>query len=260
MAGAEVVGVDALGGADAGEGFQMPLGEVDDVDVVAHAGAVGGRVIVAVDREALELAGGHLGDIGEEVIRDAVRVLADEAALVGADGVEVAQQRDAPVLVRHPEVAEDVLDHQLGRAVGVGGREGEVLPDRDRFGRAVNSGGGAEDQVLDPVFLHQLTEDEGAGDVVVVVAERLGDAFADRLEAREMDDRVDLGLGKDLFKTLAVEEVDLVEFEVLAGDLADAVEGLGLGVDKVVDNDEFLPAFEKLDAGVGADIAGAAGD
>ena len=57
------------------------VGQIGDVDVVAHAGAVGGRVVIAKDVNLLQLADSDLGDVGHEVVGDAVGVLADEADL-----------------------------------------------------------------------------------------------------------------------------------------------------------------------------------
>jgi hypothetical protein len=57
--------------------------------------------------------------IGQQVVRDAGRVLADRAGPVGADRVEVAQQRDPPARLGRGDVAQDLLDHHLGPAVGL---------------------------------------------------------------------------------------------------------------------------------------------
>jgi hypothetical protein len=55
----------------------VPLGEVDDVDGVAHAGAVDGVVVATEDLEALAAPGCDLHEVGHEVVRIAPRVLAD---------------------------------------------------------------------------------------------------------------------------------------------------------------------------------------
>ena len=57
----------------------MALGEIDDVDVVPQAGAVRGVVVSAEDHELFTPAHSHLGDERDQVIRDALRVLADPA-------------------------------------------------------------------------------------------------------------------------------------------------------------------------------------
>ena len=49
------------------------------MDVVAHAGSVGRVVVVTKDLNGLELAHGDLGNVGNQVVGDALGVLADEA-------------------------------------------------------------------------------------------------------------------------------------------------------------------------------------
>ena len=68
------------------DGAHMAAGQIHHVDVVAHAGAVRGGIVVAKDMHLFQLAYGHLGDVGHEVIGDAVGVLADEAGLVRTNG------------------------------------------------------------------------------------------------------------------------------------------------------------------------------
>ena len=108
----------------------MAAGQVHDVDVVAHAGAVGGGVVVAEDVDFFQLADGDLGDVGHQVVGDAVGVLADEAGLMGTDGVEVAQQGHVQLRVSLADIGQDALGEGLGGAVGVGGgTNGEILGD-----------------------------------------------------------------------------------------------------------------------------------
>ena len=74
----------------------MAFGQVADVDVVAHAGAVGRVVVVAEDLQLRAPAHGHLRHVGHQVVGRAARVFADQAALVRAHRVEVAQAGDLP--------------------------------------------------------------------------------------------------------------------------------------------------------------------
>ena len=134
---------DGLAGAHAAghpvERRRVPARQVHHVDVVAHARAVGGGVVAAEHADEGAPPYGHLGHVGEQVVRDALRVLADAAGRVSVDGVEVAQQHDAPFAVADVEVGEDPLDHRLGGAVGVRGGaarqhlgvgDGRILPVR----------------------------------------------------------------------------------------------------------------------------------
>src|SRR6476469_5520015 len=84
---AEVVDAVAAG-LGVFEGEQVCLGEVGDVDVVADAGAVGGRVVLAVDVDRRALTEGDLQDQRDEV--GLGRVALTEAAPRAGD-VEVPQ-------------------------------------------------------------------------------------------------------------------------------------------------------------------------
>ena len=119
----------------------MALGQVHHMDVVAHAGAVGGVVVVAEHVQVIQLARRHLGDEGHEVVGNAVGIFTDAAALVGADGVEVAQQHHAPLRVGVHHALQDFFDHVLGPAVGVGASLAEhVLPQRHLVRHAIHRG------------------------------------------------------------------------------------------------------------------------
>jgi hypothetical protein len=78
-----------------------------------HRGAVPGGVIVAVDVELGEPADGDLLDVGQQVVRYPLGVLSDLAGAVRADGVEVAQQDDAPLRVRAVVVTRHILKDKL---------------------------------------------------------------------------------------------------------------------------------------------------
>ena len=58
----------------------MCFGEVDDVDVVAEAGAVGRIIVIAETAQTLSDAGGGLCHIREEVVGHAAGRLADRRA------------------------------------------------------------------------------------------------------------------------------------------------------------------------------------
>ncbi len=114
------------------------------------------------------------------------------------------------------------------------------------------------------MLAHDVHEGERVAEVVGVVLDRLGDGLAHGLEAGEVDHAVDLVLVEDALERLAVVHVGAVEGEALGGlgshDGVDAVEHLLGGVGQVVDDDDLIAVLEQLDARVGADEAGAAGD
>ncbi len=71
--------------------------------------------------------------------------------------------------------------------------------------------------------VHHLQQIERAGDVVAVVAQRLGNGFADGLQRREVDDGVDGRGVKDGCERRPVEQIDVVEGQRPAGQLHDPV-------------------------------------
>ena len=58
--------------------------------IVADAGAVVSRIVVAEDAQLFPYADGGLRDLRHEVVGYAVRILAYEPGLVSADRIEIA--------------------------------------------------------------------------------------------------------------------------------------------------------------------------
>jgi len=75
------------------DGCDVRVGEIDHMDVIAHAGAVCHRVIVTENRKALAVSRGRL-----EQQRNGMGfwnvALADLALRIGAGGIEVAQHHE----------------------------------------------------------------------------------------------------------------------------------------------------------------------
>ena len=101
---------------------QVAFGEVADMDVVAHAGAVGSGIVVPKNAQLLQPAAGHLGNVGHEVVGNARGRLSDEAAFMGPYGVEIAQQGHLPARLGPGDIAENLLADNLCPAIGVGRR------------------------------------------------------------------------------------------------------------------------------------------
>ncbi len=216
----------------------MPAGQIDHVNIIAHPGAVRGRIVVAEHREFGQLADQHLGDIGRQVVGQTGRILADQAAVMGAHRVEIAQQGDLEGRLGLVEITQNLLDHQLGPAVRVGAGQRKVLGDRHLGGISVDGGRRAENQSPDPEFEHHLAQGQGAGQVVLVVEQRLFHRFADRLEPGKMDDAVDrLGaVGQDPPDSVTIAQVDHGQPDRLPRQPLDAPDRLFFGVDQAVDH------------------------
>lgn len=251
----------------------MALGKVHNVDVVADGGAVAGGVVVAENEELVTVTCGNLAEEREQVVWNALGVLAHDTSGVSAAGVEIAQESAVPLLIRLAGllksvalsvdlVGDDILDDGFGASVGVGRANRAVLRDRNHVleprGIAVDSSAGREDDVGDVVLLHGTHERDGAADVYAVVFERDLTRLTNGLEGGEVDDRVNgWVLLEDLVESGLVSDVELVEVGAAAADELDTVESdLGRVVERV-DNDNVVTVLEEGEGGEGANVAGA---
>ena len=74
----------------------VTLGQVGHMDVVAHAGTVVRRIVIAEDFNLRPLPERDLHEDGKEIIGRACRRLADLTGSIRTRRVEVAEQRDSP--------------------------------------------------------------------------------------------------------------------------------------------------------------------
>ena len=258
FAGAEVELVAAGPSHGVPQRSQVPVGEVDDVDVIAKAGPVRRRVVAAENVEVLPASDGHLRDEGHQIVRDAGRILAD--LTMRPDRIEIPQQAHRPVVVGDGDVGQDLLHHQLGAAVRIRRAEGGVLPDRNRIRIPVHGCRGTEHDGAYTRLEHGLQQNDRSADVVVVVRQWSCDRFPDGFHAGEVDDRIDAVLGEQLVQQCAVADISGDVTRTDAGDALDPAQHAGLGIGEVVDDDRLDTGFDELHDGVAADVAGPAGD
>ncbi len=129
-------------GFDGFESSEMGIGDVEDVDVIADAGAVGRGVIGAEDFELRNDAESGVENFRDEMGLDAMGF----AALGGsAGGVEITESGVVEAGVG-AIVGEDFFEAEFGFAVGIDGIFGVVFGDGDGVRFAVGGRGGREDE------------------------------------------------------------------------------------------------------------------
>ena len=154
------------------------------------------------------------------------------------------------------QAGENLLRHIFGPAVGVGTAAGAAgLPQRHFVVGGVYRGGGGENDVLHPHFLHHLGEDQGGVQVVVIVFPGLLHAFSHCLQAREMNDAFNCMLRKNPAQEVRIPHIPNIRRQGLPRELLHAAERGGVAIAQVVDGDHFITAFQQLQAGVRANIA-----
>ena len=119
----------------------MTFNQVHNMDEITHARAVRRIVVRPKYGEGGSLADSHLGDEWHQIVRHTGRAFANKAAVVSANGVEVAQHNCREVGLRTAKVLKDVLDDQLGLPIRIGGGALCGLGDGLGFRVAIYSGG-----------------------------------------------------------------------------------------------------------------------
>ena len=259
--GAQIKHLAAVMCSSIGHGCHMALAQIHHMDVVPDTGAVVGVVIVAVNAEELPSAYGDLRDIRHQIIGNTPGILTDAAALMGTDGIEVAQQHHAPLGIGMGNTAQDLLGHVLGPAIGIGAAAGAaVFPQGHFVIRRVDRCRRGEDQPLDICLLHHLGQDQGGIEVIVIIFPGLCHRFAHCLEACKVDHCVDGIFREDLLQQRLITDIALIELQALARQLHNTVQAFRIGIAQIVDDHHTVSAFQQLQAGVRSDITGTAGN
>lgn len=80
--------------------LDMSLCQVNHMDVVTHAGAVRGIIIITEYVEIFKLSNSHLCNIRNQVVGDSLGIFSNQAAFMGTDGIEVTQKHHIPLIIR----------------------------------------------------------------------------------------------------------------------------------------------------------------
>ena len=115
----------------------MGFSEIHHVDVIANASSIVSWVVVTKNLQSFAAPCRHLRHEREQVVGNAQGVLADSAAWVGANGVEVTQAGHAPGAIAAKRL-KHLLDGQLGLGVGVNRCGGHFLGQRELIRLAVH--------------------------------------------------------------------------------------------------------------------------
>ena len=215
--------------------------------VVTHAGAVGRRVVGAVDARRAAL-----GDRVEHEREEVVRARVVQVGGRGADDVEVPQRRVTQA-GGDGLVAQQPLADQLGLAVRRLGGGRRLLGHEARVGRAVDRGARREDHRVDALRAHGLEQVRGARDVLLVRVQRSLDRDARVLEAREVHDADDAVADDRVRDEVGVEDRPAHEGHVLGDEL-------GVPAREIVEDDASQPDSAERLHDVRSDVSRPAGD
>ena len=255
LADREAVAIAAIGdearpaGPQIGERVGMGIGEVADMDVVAHAGAIGRVVISAEDLDLRALAErGLAGDLDE--MGGALGRLARAALRIGAGDVEIAQRHIAEI-VGARRVVEHPLRHQLGAAIGRERRRRRGLDDRLGSCIAIDGSGRGEDEMANAAFDRCGDQAARFDGVVLIIAERIGHGFGNDDRACEVDDGIHVVVEDQLLDETLVADVSDDELRLRSHRPGEAG-------GQAIEHDHAFAGVDQPPDHVAADIASAA--
>ena len=227
----------------------MRRSKVGNVDVVADAGAVTGRIVVAKDGDVVALPVRDLQDDGNQV-RFGVMRLTDLAGHMRTAGVKVAQRHEMNP-VRDGGPVEHPLHGELRFAVAVGGVRRVCFQNRHALRLAVGCRRRREHDVLHAVLDHALQHRPCAAEVIIIILEGIYHALADLRVRGEVDDRVNFLRREHMVTEFLVADVALIEPGLRMHGCPEA----GL---QIVRHDHIIAVVNQFIHGVTADVPGAA--
>jgi len=186
---------------------KMGFGNVQDMHVIADAGAVRRGIVAAKNFDVLCSALYSLQDAGNQM-----RFCAASFSAVGggAGDIEIAKSNVLESGV-FAIVGEYIFKGEFGFAVWIDGRLGMVFGDRHDVGFTVNGAGGGEDQIGDAVAKHGIEKEYAASHVGDVEGAGVLHGFLDEGLAGEMHNGVDAMAAEDFFERGGVAEIGFVE-------------------------------------------------
>ena len=227
--------------------------QIQDMHIVADAGAVRRVVIAAVHHHLRALA-----ECRVQRQRDQMGFrfmpLAQPCPGIGPGGVEIAQGRPAqPVAVGAR--CQRLLDQQLRFAIRVDRLCGVILRDWYGFRLAIDRGGGGEHQRRRHIPRGQHIEEHQRAPVIILqIALRFAHRLAGLNEGREVEN----GIGPPLVQQPA----DQRRVADIAGDQPRATDRdrLFMAADEIVQDHDIMSGLCQHQRHLAADIASAAGD
>src|ERR1035441_5625471 len=153
------------------DGQRVPLGEIGDVDVIANAGAVEGRIVIAKYIKVWPQSGSSFQRQGQQMGLGIVSVT-DFAAFVGSGRVEVAE-RNWPQTIGAAICIEDAFKEQFRFTVRVDGLAAGVFGNRYFLGRAVYRTRGGENKIANTGVHRGVHQRQAILYVVVKILSRI---------------------------------------------------------------------------------------
>ena len=216
-------------------GEDVGLREIDDVDIIANAGAVRRGIVGAVNFALRRLAQRDFEDVRDEMGFDPV-MLAVFAA--GTGGVKIAERdefkaKDLLIPEQH------LLEHELGFAVGINRALGEIFCHGHAIRRTIRGAGGTENEFADFVLDGGFEQFETRGDVVAKIFAGVLHRFANECMSGEVNNGFGLGFFNGAISRGGIAEIPLDE-------LCARIDRGPMSLAEVIQHRDHMPRIDQL--------------
>ena len=107
--------------------------------------------------------------------------------------------------------------------------------------------------------LHYFAQRKSCTEIVAIIAQRLLNAFPDSLQTGKMNHTIKIILIKNPVHCAGIGNICLKYRNRTPDNPLNAANSFGTAVDIIIDNNRVMPGFTQFHTGMGADIAGSAG-
>ena len=164
---------------------------------------------------------------------------------MGSDGVKVTKQHHLPLRIGYKDIRQHLLQHTLGLSIGIGNLTlGAFLGNGNKCRIAVYGSRRTEYDVLYAVVSHLIAENQGSGDIIIVILDGLAYRLAHGLIACEMDDGIDLLLIKDGVQRIPIQNIRLIKGNFLSCNLLHTIQSFLAGIIQVIYNNYVIACIQ----------------
>ena len=235
----------------------MSFCQIYYMDIVTNPCPIRGIIVIAKYSKLFQLAYSNLRNIRHQIIGNTVRIFSHGTALMCTDRVEITKQDHIPFRICLLDICQDLLQHGLGPAIGVGALSlGAFLCDRNHCRITIYRCRGGKDNVLHTMLSHHIYQCKSTGNIIFIILPRLLYGFSNCLKSRKMNTAVYLLFIKNLIHSLSVKDICFIKRNLLSCDGFHSLKALLTGICQIVHYYHIISCILKLYYCMAANISG----
>ena len=180
----------------------MSVSQIFNMKIISNCRAVRGWIIISKNLKLLDFSCSNLTDKRNQIIWNSVWILPNFTTRMGSDWIKITKDCGFQLMICRGLISYDSLNHKLCSSIGAGNMTNrKTFINWNFFRFSVNGTWRAENQNIYLRQIHLFKQDNGSGDIVVVVSQGIFGWFSNRLQCSEVNNCKDVVMvGKNLFQ------------------------------------------------------------